>query len=88
MVILYIYSTSWCMKLVFYECQQLHHLSLNAIIEIRKFICAVTSCGSHPTANVFAQHYELHYQNKKKKIHLEGCETTLAAQFGDRLPSL
>jgi hypothetical protein len=31
------------------------------------------------TADVFAQHYELHYQNKK--VHLEGCETTLAVQF-------
>jgi hypothetical protein len=29
---------------------------------------------------VFAHHYELHYQNKK--VHLQGCETTIAAQFG------
>jgi hypothetical protein len=59
---------------------QLHHLTLNAIVHISKFIWAVTSCGIYLTANVFAQHYELHYQNKK--IHLEGCETTLFAQFG------
>jgi hypothetical protein len=32
------------------------------------------------TLNVFAQHYELHYQNKK--IQLEGSDSTLAAQFG------
>jgi predicted metal-binding protein len=61
-------------------CIQLHHLTPNAIVQISKFIWAVTSCGGCPTANVFAQHYELHYQNKK--IHLEGCETTLVAQFG------
>jgi hypothetical protein len=51
----------------------------NAIIQISKFIWAITSYGGHPTANVFTQHYEVHYQNSK--IHLEGCETTLAAQF-------
>jgi hypothetical protein len=33
-----------------------------------------------PTADVFAQYYELHYQYKN--IHLEGCETTLIVQFG------
>jgi hypothetical protein len=52
----------------------------NAIVQISKFICAVTSCGGHPTVDVFTHHYELHYQNKK--IHLEGSETTLATQFG------
>jgi hypothetical protein len=59
---------------------QLHHLTPNAIFTISKFIWAVTSCGGRPTANVFAQHYVLRYQNNK--IHIEGCETTLAAQFG------
>jgi hypothetical protein len=59
---------------------QLHQLTLNAIVQISKFIWAVTSCGGHPTVDVFAQHYELHYQHKK--VHLEGCTTTLAAQFG------
>jgi hypothetical protein len=53
---------------------------LNAIIQIGKFIWAVTSYGGRPIADVFAQYYKLHYQNKK--IHLEGCETTHAAQFG------
>jgi hypothetical protein len=51
---------------------------LNAIVQIGKFIWAVTSCGGRPTADVFAQHYELYYQHKK--IHLEGCETTLTMQ--------
>jgi hypothetical protein len=57
----------------------LHQLMLNAIVQISKFIWALTSCGGHPTMDVFAHHYELHYQNKK--IHLEGFETTFAAQF-------
>lgn len=57
---------------------QLYHLMLNAIVQIGKFIWAVTSCGGRPTADVFAQHYELYYQHKK--IHLEGCETTLTMQ--------
>jgi hypothetical protein len=58
----------------------LHQLTPNAIVQIGRFIWAVTSCGGCPTTDVFAQHYELHYQNKK--VHLEGSETTLAAQFG------
>jgi hypothetical protein len=57
-----------------------HQLMPNAIVKISKFIWVITSCGGRPTADVFAQHYELHYQNKK--MHLEGSETTLAAQFG------
>jgi hypothetical protein len=65
---------------ILYKLRQLHHLMLNAIVTISKFIWAVTSCRGHPTADVFAQHYEPHYQNNK--IHLEGCETTLIVQFG------
>jgi hypothetical protein len=59
---------------------QLHQLTPNAIVQISKFIWAITSCGAHPTADLFAQHYELCYQNKK--IQLEGSESTLATQFG------
>jgi hypothetical protein len=59
---------------------QLHQLTPNAIIQISKFIWVVASCRSHPTANVFTHHYELHYRNKK--IHLEGSNTTFAVQFG------
>jgi hypothetical protein len=33
---------------------QLHHLTLNAIIQIGKFIWAITSYGGRPTAVVFA----------------------------------
>jgi hypothetical protein len=59
---------------------QFHQLTLNASIHISKFIWAATSCGGHPTADVFAQHYELQYQNNK--IQLKGAESTLAPQFG------
>jgi hypothetical protein len=59
---------------------QLHQLTLNAIVQISKFIWAVTSCGGHPIIDIFAHHYELHYQDKK--IHLEGSDTTFTAQFG------
>jgi hypothetical protein len=59
---------------------QLHQLTPNAIIHISKFIWVVTSYRGHPTADVFTQHYELHYQNKK--IQLKGSEITLIAQFG------
>jgi hypothetical protein len=55
-------------------------LTLNAVMQIGKFIWVIGSCGGHATTDVFAQHYELHYQHKE--IHLEGCQTTLAAQFG------
>jgi hypothetical protein len=59
---------------------QLHYLMPNAMVQCSKFIWAVTSCSGRPTTDVFTQHYELHYQNKK--IHLEGCETTLTVQLG------
>jgi hypothetical protein len=59
---------------------QLQQLTPNAIVQISKFIWTITSCRGRPNAEVFAHHYELHYRNKK--IHLEGSETTFAAQFG------
>jgi hypothetical protein len=59
---------------------QFHQLTPNAIVQIIKFIWIVTSYRCRPTADVFAHHYELHYQNKKD--HLEGCVTTLTVQFG------
>jgi hypothetical protein len=59
---------------------QLHQLTPNAIVQIKKFVWVVTSCGGHPTVNIFTHHYELHYHNKK--IHLVGSEITFAAQFG------
>jgi hypothetical protein len=53
---------------------QLHQLTLNAIVQIDKFVWAITSYGGRPTTDIFAHHYELHYHNKK--ICLEGSETT------------
>jgi hypothetical protein len=47
---------------------QLYQLTPNAIVQINKFIWAVTSCGGHPNGEVFAHHYELHYQNKKSHL--------------------
>jgi hypothetical protein len=58
---------------------RLHQLMPNAIVQIRKFIWAVSSYGGRPTTDVFAMHYELHYQ--QKKIKLEGSTNTLAGQF-------
>jgi hypothetical protein len=48
---------------------QLYQLTPNAIVQISKFIWAITSCGAHPTADLFTQHYELRYQNKKIWLH-------------------
>jgi hypothetical protein len=52
----------------------------SAIVQIHKFFWTVTSYGGCAIANVFAQHYDLHYKNKK--VHLEGCETIVSTQFG------
>jgi hypothetical protein len=38
------------------------HQTPNAIVQIGKIICAVSSCGGRPTTDVFVGHYELHYQ--------------------------
>jgi hypothetical protein len=59
---------------------QLHQLTPDVIVQISKFIWVVTSYRGRPTVDVFAHHYELHYQSKK--IHLEGSVTTFIAQFG------
>jgi hypothetical protein len=39
---------------------QLDQLMPNDIVQIRKFIWAVSSCRGHPTVEVFAKYYELH----------------------------
>jgi hypothetical protein len=58
----------------------LHQLTPNTIVQIGKFIWAVSSCRGYPTADLFTTHYELHYQQKKLK--LKGNKNKLAAQFG------
>jgi hypothetical protein len=50
------------------------------IVQIDKFIWAISSCGGHLTADAFVKHYELHY--RQKKITLDGSDNTLSAQFG------
>jgi hypothetical protein len=59
---------------------QLHQLTRNVIVQIGKFISAISSCGGRPTVNVFARHYKLHYQ--QKKIRLGRSDNTLRVQFG------
>jgi hypothetical protein len=47
---------------------QLHQVMPNTIVQIKKFIWAISFCGGRMTANVadvFTMHYELHYQQKK-----------------------
>jgi hypothetical protein len=50
---------------------QLHHLTLNAIIQINKFIWVVTSCGGCPTVDVFAVQF--------------GCITFHPNRYGGRV---
>jgi hypothetical protein len=47
---------------------QLNQLTSNAIVQIGKFIWAVSSCGGRPIAEVFTKYYELHYRQKKIKL--------------------
>jgi hypothetical protein len=58
----------------------MHQLTSNAIIQIGRFIWAVSSCRGHPTAEVFTKYYDLHYQ--QKKIKRDRSEEALNAQFG------
>jgi hypothetical protein len=48
-------------------------------VQIEKFVWAVSSCESHPTVELFAKYYELHYQ---QKITLKGIKNKLAKNFG------
>jgi hypothetical protein len=41
---------------------QLHRLTPNAIVQLSKYIWAVTSFGAVPFADGFTKRYELHYQ--------------------------
>jgi hypothetical protein len=51
---------------------QLHQLRPNAIVQVKKIIWPVISCGGRPTAEVFTKYYKLHYQ--QKKIKREGSD--------------
>jgi hypothetical protein len=47
---------------------QLHQLTPNAIIQLSKYIWAVTSFEGVPSADGFAKRYELHYQSRKMEV--------------------
>jgi hypothetical protein len=47
---------------------QLHQLTPNAIIELSKYIWAVTSFRGAPSTDGFAKRYKLLYQSRKKEI--------------------
>jgi hypothetical protein len=58
----------------------LHQLTPNAIVQISKFICDVTFCGGRSSVEVFAHHYELHYQNKR--FIWKGLKLLFTTQLG------
>jgi hypothetical protein len=49
----------------------------NAIVEILKFISAISLCCGRPTTEVFVKYYMLHYQ--QKKVKKDGSDETLSA---------
>jgi hypothetical protein len=51
---------------------QIHQLTPNVIVQLSKYIWAVTSFGGAPSAEGFAKSYELHYQ--LRKIDVDGVE--------------
>jgi hypothetical protein len=57
---------------------QLHQLTRNAIVQLSKYIWAVTSFEGIPSAHGFTKRYELHYQPRKMEV--DGAE--VQDQFG------
>jgi hypothetical protein len=57
---------------------QIHQLTPNAIVQLSKYIWAVSSFGGVPSAKGFMKRYELHYQ--LRKIDVDGVELLL--QYG------
>jgi hypothetical protein len=47
---------------------QLHQLTPNAIIQLSKYIWAVTRFEGVPSANGFTKRYEMHYQPRKMEV--------------------
>jgi hypothetical protein len=50
----------------------IHQLTPNVIVQLSKYIWAVTSFGGVPSANGFTKRYELHYQPRKMEV--DGAE--------------
>jgi hypothetical protein len=57
---------------------QLHQLMCNAMAQLSKYFCAISSFWGVPMSNVFVKRYELHYQPKK----VETPESEMVAQYG------
>jgi hypothetical protein len=57
---------------------QIHQLTPNAMVQLSKYIWAVTSFGGIPSAEGFTKRYELHYQ--LRKMDVDGAE--LYGQYG------
>jgi hypothetical protein len=51
---------------------QLHQLTPNAIVQLLKYIWAVTIFSGIPFTDGFAKRYELHYQSRKMEV--DGAE--------------
>jgi hypothetical protein len=57
---------------------QIHQLTPNAIVQLSKYIWAVTSFGGIPSTEGFKMRYELHYQSMK--MYVDGAE--VQGQYG------
>jgi hypothetical protein len=47
---------------------QVHLLTLNAIMQLSKYIWVVTSFGGAPSIDGFAKRFEIHYQPRKMEV--------------------
>jgi hypothetical protein len=57
---------------------QIHHITPNAIVQLLKYIWAVTSFGGVLSAEGFAKRYELHYQPRKMDVD----DVEMVGQYG------
>jgi hypothetical protein len=57
---------------------QIHQLTPNAIVQLLKYIGAVTSFDGVPSAEGFAKRYELHYQPRKVDVD----DVEMVGQYG------
>jgi hypothetical protein len=59
---------------------QVHQLTPNAVVALAKYVWATTSYGGHPSVEVFAKQYCLHWQKRKighKIAQFGSCTFTL-----------
>jgi hypothetical protein len=55
-----------------------HQLTLNTIVQLSKYVWAVTSFGGVPSAKGFTKRYKLHYQ--PRKVDIDGVD--MLGQYG------